>query len=74
MDRIVPQLVQQHNASEEEVLRGKMLAQTWESIEDEAERTTVMETLRSLWESRGWFDIKPGKSMKQVMRIYGWRD
>lgn len=68
-DKIV-RFCQQHNAREQDVLRGRLLAEEWQQIGDATLRSQVRDHIRKRWQERGWWDSPPGRRAQQAKAIY----
>ena len=70
VDEVIARIVEKTNAKEDEVLRGKLLAQEWQELEDEAFKQQALKDIRARWEKNGWWDAPPGKAAKKAKKIY----
>lgn len=71
LQETVAQLAGEHNAPEQDVLRGKALAERWSILEDASVKAEVLIAIQAFWSERGWWDAPPGKSSKKARQIYG---
>lgn len=74
VDDTIVRLAAEHNASEEDTLRGKHLAQAWQAIDDAKRKAAALADIRSRLEQRGWWDAPQGKSAKAAKKIYTEQD
>ncbi|WP_421621542.1 TIGR03986 family type III CRISPR-associated RAMP protein [Alkalilimnicola ehrlichii] len=72
LDETIPRLMQEHNASDEDVIRGKVLAKTWWALEEGDQREAVREAIRSLWEERRLLNNMPRAQKRLIRDYYGW--
>lgn len=70
VDEKIAFLRKENNAPEEQILRGKQLAQAWSEIQDPVRKAEALEEIRSRWQEQGWWDDPPGKA-KKVRALYG---
>jgi len=55
-------LCQQHNAKEQDILRGRLLAQEWQRIPDPKLRAEVCEHIRERWQDKGWWERRRARA------------
>ena len=71
VDTTIANLKAAHHAQEESILRGRMLAEEWDAIEDPALKDAAFSDIRSRWRERGWWDEIPrGRSAHEARAIY----
>lgn len=60
---------EQHSA-EDEILRGKTLAEAWQKLEDDSLKKAAVEAIRARWQEKGWWENPQGKAAKRAKAIY----
>lgn len=70
VDETLAQIGQQHRCKEDEALRGKILAEAWQSLPDSGEKAAAIQDIRSRWQEKGWWDQPQGKAAKAAKAIY----
>lgn len=71
VDATIAELMDEHHAPEETILRGRGLAEAWSAIEDPALKDAAFSDIRSRWQEKGWWeDIPQGRSVRQAKAIY----
>ena len=57
--------------SEEEVLKGRILAQKWKNLSEGEEKQKVLKEIIAYWKKRGWWDESAsGRNLKKSKQIY----
>jgi hypothetical protein len=56
---------------EDEVMRGKALAEKWAGINDAETKAAALASVRAYWKHHGWWVEPPGKAAKRAKGIYG---
>ena len=76
VQKAVREIMDGHNVRrEEDVLRGKVLAQRWAAVEDQAVKTEALASIRAFWEAQGWWDDPPpGKAARIARETYSGSD
>lgn len=60
-----------HNIkSEDEILKGKILAQNWKNLSEGEDKQKVLNEIMDYWEKRGWCKSASGRSLKKAREIY----
>ena len=71
VDTTIAKLAAKHNAKEDDILRGRQLAQAWNDLEDPALKREAFSDIRARWQERGWWDKPPkGRSAEAAKAIY----
>lgn len=70
VDQAIAQIARQHNAKPQDVLRGRLLAEAWQRIEDPALKQRALDDIRDRWQQHGWWDHPPAKAAKHAKAIY----
>ena len=71
VDTTLAALADKHNAKEEDILRGRPLAQAWDALEDPALKREAFSDIRSRWQEKRWWDEPPqGRSAEKARAIY----
>ena len=70
VDETIQQLVEEHNAKEDDTLRGQRLAESWQAIGDPDLKRAALVDIQARWQEKGWWDKPPSKSTKKVLQIY----
>lgn len=70
LEETVKRLAEQIHCSDEEVLRGKRLAEYWQALEDFDVKQAVLKDIRACWEERGWWSKPTGRAAKKARAIY----
>ena len=71
VDTTLAALADKHNAKEEDILRGRPLAQAWDALEDPALKREAFSDIRSRWQEKEWWDEPPqGRSAEKARAIY----
>ena len=70
VDETIARLAKENKAPEDEVLRGKGLAEAWQKLEDATLRAEALADIRSRLEARDWWDAPQGRSAKAAKKIY----
>ena len=70
VDETIAALANVHNAPEDQVLRGRGLAERWVEIEDPALKREAFEDIRRRWQNKGWWDSPPSKAPRRVRDFY----
>ncbi len=55
----------------DQIWRGKLLANTWQAIEDPELKQAVLEKIRQYWQEQGWWDTPPKGAARKARPIYG---
>ncbi len=71
LDRTIEELTAKHHTEWATILRGKLLAEIWQTIADESLKLAVREVIEKLWHEQGWWESPQGKSLKAAKAIYG---
>lgn len=66
----IKKLASENHSSEQEMLRGRALANAWSQIEDTALKKRARADIKARWEQQGWWDNPPGKAAKAARRTY----
>jgi CRISPR-associated protein Cmr6 len=70
LEETLLRIAKQTHCSDEEALRGKLLAEYWQALEDSDVKQAVLEDIRSCWEERGWWNNPTGRAIKKAKTIY----
>ena len=71
VDATIAELMAEHHAQEEPVLRGRWLARAWAGIEDPALKSAAFSDIRTRWQKKGWWETTPrGRSAQEARAIY----
>ena len=71
VDATITKLMATHHAQEDPILRGKMLAEAWNALEDPEIKEAAFHDIRARWQERGWWkEIPRGRSAQQARAIY----
>jgi CRISPR-associated protein Cmr6 len=70
VDQTIAQLARERNEKPQVILRGRLLAEAWQRIEDAALKQRALDDIRGRWQREGWWDNPPGKAAKQAKTIY----
>jgi CRISPR-associated protein Cmr6 len=70
VDDTIAAFKKQHNAQEKDTLRGKPLAEAWQTITDPEIKTQALADIRARWHAAGWWDNPPSKKAQQAKEIY----
>jgi CRISPR-associated protein Cmr6 len=70
VDAAIERLMSKHRAKQEDVLRGKALAEEWAALTDPALKTAALDDIRARWLERNWWGDPQGKAAKQAKAIY----
>ena len=66
----ISELAQTLHAPEDDILRGKPLADAWNVIEDADTRQQALNEIRERWSEKGWWENPPGKSSRRARAVY----
>ena len=64
------EIAQLNRCSERDALRGKGLAEAWQTLADGAEKSAALADIKLRWQAENWWDAPNGKSAKQAKTIY----
>lgn len=67
---IMEELVKTQNATADDIMGRKVLAEAWGQMEDEEEKRDVLKEIKSYWAQRNWWDNPSGKSKQSAKKIY----
>jgi CRISPR-associated protein Cmr6 len=70
VDETIIALVQANRSKEDEVLRGKGLAERWQAIDDPDLKARALADIRARWQARDWWEDPSGKSARLAKAIY----
>ena len=70
VDETIQRLVKEHNAKEEDTLRGQRLVESWQAIGDPDLKRAALADIRARWQEKGWWDNPPPGKSKKVLQIY----
>ncbi|MDT8321331.1 MAG: type III-B CRISPR module RAMP protein Cmr6 [Xanthomonadales bacterium] len=70
VDETIERLHQQHNTPQEAVLRGKLLAEAWQQLDDAPLKSNALADIRNRWKREDWWGSPPGKAAKKAKAIY----
>ena len=70
VDNTLAHIQQKNNCQPDEALRGVQLAQAWQALQDEDDKRTAFEEIKSRWQMKGWWENPTGKAMKKALKIY----
>lgn len=70
VDETIQRLVKKHNATEDDTLRGQLLAKSWQAIEDLDLKREALADIRTRWKEKGWWDNPPPGKAKKALQIY----
>jgi CRISPR-associated protein Csm5 len=70
LEETLLRIAEQTHCSDEEALRGKLLAEYWQALEDADVKQAVIEDIRSCWRERGWWNNPTGRAIKKAKTIY----
>jgi len=65
---------QEHHIADhqlDQIWRGKLLANTWQAIEDPELKQEVLAQIRQYWQEQGWWDTPPKGAARKARPIYG---
>ncbi|NIA10428.1 MAG: type III-B CRISPR module RAMP protein Cmr6 [Nitrospiraceae bacterium] len=54
----------------EEILRGKRLAEKWQTLPDGPEKEQALKEIKLQWDKKGWRQNPKGKALKTAFKIY----
>jgi len=66
----IAQIAGQNRSSEKDALRGKALAEAWQSLPDGEEKKSALIDIKNRWQAENWWEEPNGKSAKQAKSIY----
>ena len=71
VDKKIGEIAEANHSLEDEVLRGRQLANAWGELEDSDLKREAFEDIRARWQDQGWWD-KPlsGKALRDAKAIY----
>ncbi|MDP2811903.1 MAG: type III-B CRISPR module RAMP protein Cmr6 [Rhodocyclaceae bacterium] len=64
------EIAARNNATPEDTLRGKALAEAWQSIAEAGLKAAALADIQRRWQAEGWWDNPPGKASRQAKAIY----
>ena len=71
VDTSIAELADKYKTPTEAILRGRHLAQAWDTLEEPALKREAFSDIRRRWQERGWWDEPPrGKSAEKAKAIY----
>ncbi len=70
VDETIAKFVKENNARPEEILRGKLLANAWQALDDDQLKREALADIRCRWQQKDWWDAPPGKASKAARKIY----
>ncbi len=71
VDETIDRLVKKNNAKQDDILRGKGLAEAFRALDDSASKKEAFEDVRARWRQKGWWDgSSPGRAAKAARKIY----
>ena len=72
LSRQISEIYKEHNIkSEEEVLKGRILAQEWKNVSEGEEKQKILKEIIAYWKKRGWWDESAsGRNLKKSKQIY----
>jgi CRISPR-associated protein Cmr6 len=70
VDKTIQEIKERNRCSEDEALRGKPLAEAWQSLTDEPKKLAALRDIQKRWQEKGWWEIPPGKAAKAAKQIY----
>lgn len=70
VERTIKELADKNHAKEEVMLRGKLLADAWQKLEDQGLKDSALADIKTRWEEKGWWGKPPGPAAKKAFKIY----
>lgn len=70
VDDALQRLARENHTEEEQILRGKRLAECWRALEDAPLKEKALRDIRARWEEKGWWRHPPGKAARKARDIY----
>ncbi len=70
VDEQIGKISEETNSKPEEVLRGKRLANAWQSIDDPELKAAALADIQARWQAHGWWDNPPSPAAKKTRSAY----
>ncbi len=70
VDGTLQRLARENHTGEEQILRGKQLAECWRALDDASLKENALCDIRTRWEEKGWWRHPPGKAARKAREIY----
>ncbi|MFI3198465.1 MAG: type III-A CRISPR-associated RAMP protein Csm5 [Methylococcaceae bacterium] len=66
----IAQIAGQNRSSEKDALRGKALAEAWQTLPEGEEKKSALADIKNRWQAENWWDEPNGKSARQAKALY----
>jgi len=70
VDATIQRLAKENNAKHQDILRGRLLADTWAQLPAGPEKEMALRDIKGRWEENGWWDKPQGKAQKKARQVY----
>ena len=70
VEQQINQIMQENRCSDKDALRGKILANAWQTLTDEKIKAEALTDIKARWQAENWWDEPNGRSARQAKKIY----